>query len=540
MLCASEFDPLRRPLSDVESVQFLLADAGWKRRPLLGLLDRCGDEMDVAMLTEERRLAALRELDLLDTEREQEFDELVRLASQLCETPIALFSLVAEDRQWFKASHGLDTAETPRCDSFCSVAILTPTSMMIVADTLCDERFAKNALVLGSPNIRFYAGMPILAPHGEPVGTLCVIDLVPRTLTEEQQSALEVLSRQIRVRLEMRGHLKMLRRVLANNEAITASLRTSQNRFEAFMEHSPFISYMKDEDGRLLYYNRRYAERFGIDEQGWIGLLDEERHPPETAAKYRAHDLTVLSGSEAAIHDTTFQMNGKTLHWRSHKFPFRNAEGRLLLGGISVDMTAEQEQHEAIRHYQQELQEANQRLQQLSVTDPLTGLGNRRFFDERLSAELSTARRYLKPLSMLMIDIDNFKQRNDTFGHLDGDYVLRELGALMRRIARRSDIAVRYGGEEFAILLPNTSEISALEFASRLQEQLSYMPWDHQPVTASIGIASTEQGIFRGEYLVQSSDSALYAAKHAGKNCIRTYSSMHVHQLLVRDDISSQ
>ena len=129
---------------------------------------------------EEARLRALRELELLDTEPEAEFDELVRRAAAATDAPIAVITLVDEARQWFKARVNLEMESSDRDVSFCAHAILTPDDLTIVPDTLEDERFNDNLLVTEDPNIRFYAGAPIFTPDGHPVGTLCVIDAAPR------------------------------------------------------------------------------------------------------------------------------------------------------------------------------------------------------------------------------------------------------------------------------------------------------------------------------------------------------------------------
>jgi GAF domain-containing protein len=153
---------------------------------------------------EEARLEALRDLELLDTEPEAEFDELVRRAAEATGAPIAVITLVDEARQWFKARVNLELESTDRDLSFCAHAILAPDDITVVPDTRKDERFADNLLVTEDPTIRFYAGAPIFTPDGQPVGTLCVIDAVPRGLSDEQAQALRDLAAEVSQQIERR------------------------------------------------------------------------------------------------------------------------------------------------------------------------------------------------------------------------------------------------------------------------------------------------------------------------------------------------
>ena len=152
---------------------------------------------------ESDRIRALAEFMILDTESETVFDDLVAIAAAVCEVPISLISLVDPDRQWFKATVGLAVSETSRDDAFCAHPILGD-STMIVPDTLNDPRFDRNPLVIGDPNIRFYAGSPLITPEGYKLGSLCVIDRRPRELTADQVLILDRLARQVSALLQWR------------------------------------------------------------------------------------------------------------------------------------------------------------------------------------------------------------------------------------------------------------------------------------------------------------------------------------------------
>lgn len=161
---------------------------------------------------EEARQCSLDELQILDTLEEQAYDDLTLIAAQICDTPIALVSLIDHDRQWFKSHHGLDARETPRDVAFCAHAILGDQTF-VVEDSLNDVRFSDNPLVTGAPHVKFYAGAPLILRNNIRVGTLCVIDDHARPLSDTQKQALEALARQVVSQLELRLKLQALARL---------------------------------------------------------------------------------------------------------------------------------------------------------------------------------------------------------------------------------------------------------------------------------------------------------------------------------------
>ncbi len=155
---------------------------------------------------ERQRLMALKHYDILDTPPEQTFDDITTLAADICKTPISLIVLIDEDRQWFKSKVGVELEETPRELAFCNFTIIGR-DLMMVDDTIKDRRFDRNPLVVAGPRVRFYAGAPLITPDNRALGTLCVIDRVPRKLTLEQQRDLVALSRLVMTQIELRRTL---------------------------------------------------------------------------------------------------------------------------------------------------------------------------------------------------------------------------------------------------------------------------------------------------------------------------------------------
>ena len=197
---------------------------------------------------EQARLAALRRYRILDTEPEQRFDDLTLLASQICDTPISLITLIDSDRQWFKSRVGLDVEETSRGVAFCAHAIRQP-GIMQVSDAATDARFRDNPFVTGEPNIRFYAGAPLITPDGHALGTLCVIDVKPRRLNEGQLRALDALRRQVESQLELKRNIDELAAALGERDraeaaqaALVTELRASLENVEKLGALMPFCS----------------------------------------------------------------------------------------------------------------------------------------------------------------------------------------------------------------------------------------------------------------------------------------------------------
>ncbi|WP_292990156.1 DUF484 family protein [Nitrosomonas sp.] len=211
--------------------------------------------------------------------------------------------------------------------------------------------------------------------------------------------------------------------------------------------------------------------------------------------------------------------------------------GALILGDSTPERFTNQSATDFLQHLSAvisicvDMTISRDRLKHNSLNDALTGINNRRFFDQRLAEEISRCKRLQKPISCLFIDVDNFKQFNDTYGHAGGDMVLKQVAGIIRNELRLSDIVGRYGGEEFAILLPDTDHRTAVEIAERIRESIQKHRYKFDKhmlqVTVSIGIADFQKFADEnktldeiGNSLIAAADNALYKAKKAGRNCV--------------------
>ena len=196
---------------------------------------------------EPQRLAALHRYNILDTLPELEFDDLTRLASSICGTPVSALTLIDENRQWLKSKVGLDVEETPRDLAFCAHTILD-TRLTMVSDAQQDARFADNPLVMDAPNIRFYAGTPLITSDDYALGALCVVDVVPRTLTPEQQEALQALGRQAVRQIEMRLSVQRMAGLVEQRERAEQELQKAHDSLERkVQERTQALAFAKNE-----------------------------------------------------------------------------------------------------------------------------------------------------------------------------------------------------------------------------------------------------------------------------------------------------
>jgi PAS domain S-box-containing protein len=281
------------------------------------------------LANEEARLDALRDLEILDTAPEPEFDDLALIASQICGTPISLITLVDRDRQWFKSKIGIEAKETSRDVAFCSHAILQR-GLFVVSDVMDDPRFSANPLVTADPKIRFYAGAPIRTSDGHAVGTLCVLDRTPRKLTGEQENALRALARQVEAQLELR------RRLLQERKEAGEALHDKEVSVKVLVDQMPAVLWSVDRDLRFTSFMGAGLAGIGQESGQFIGqtLYDYFGISEPDFRPIAAHKKA-LSGSSVSYE---VQWKGRT--FAAHVEPLRHTDETIKgVIGSALDIT---------------------------------------------------------------------------------------------------------------------------------------------------------------------------------------------------------
>ncbi len=331
---------------------------------------------------EAARLAALHAYAILDTLPEKSFNDIAKLAAQICGVDKSMVSFLDETRKWHKAKHNIDPIEVPRGFAICSRTILS-SEPLVVPDTLQNPNTKTIGIVCNPPYLRFYAGVPLLTEDNLALGTLCVVDTKPHSISTQQVVALEQLAQQIMQLLEL--HLSIIK-------------------------------------------------------------LESDKV---------------------------------------------------------------------------ELKRLNKQLEHISETDELTSLRNRRSFNTISQSEVAHCHKTDEALSLILIDIDHFKQFNDIHGHAFGDKVLAQVGAVLNAETSDEHYCARYGGEEFIVLLPDTSLFEAIHLAEEYRKSISASKFHGQFIKVSIGVAQLQPDETY-DSLFKQADTALFQAKDEGRNCTRS------------------
>lgn len=307
----------------------------------------------------------------------------------------------------------------------------------------------------------------------------------------------------------------------------------SQLTIDAF----PAALIMVDQQGLIQLVNRETERLFGYSRDHMIGQAIEMLVPANSHTQHQRDRTSFFQNPGARSmgigrHLFAVRRDGIVFPVEIGLQPIQVNDEVYVLSMVT-DRTLEKQLEDRMVHLARELEEANARLAELAVTDSLTNLFNRRAFDEQLDRQIQLMGRIDRTLSLLMLDIDYFKQYNDRYGHPAGDEVLKIVASLLRQNARATDVVARYGGEEFVIIMPDTNETGALQMAERFQKAIRVYPWEQAGLTVSMGISTLLLGkeaarktVNYGMKLLVEADQALYLSKQKGRNQVTHFSEM--------------
>lgn len=491
-------------------------------------------------LDEDARRAALRAYDVLDTPPQAEFDELTQLARMICGAPIALISLLDDHRYWFKSHIGIDATEVPRGGGFC-VHALASRDMLVVEDARRDSRMCGSPLVTQPPHIRFYAGSPLITPEGVPIGTLCVLGMVPSTLDDFQRETLATLGRHVVQLFELRRRNATLQLTVVERQAAERELKAMKRYLERRVdERSRALAEANAELERRVHESEQAEERYrqvvelspaaififvgdtcefanhaALQMLGASSVADVIGRAFTTIVHPDCHE-SVLSRMDALdatwhslprVEEKFLRVDGSALDVEVAAAPFvhNGRPGRIV---VVHDITPLKRQQAALEY-------------QINH-DTLTRLASRSQLIARLDAAIAHAERSGGEVHVIFFDLDNFKVINDSLGHPVGDQVLREVAARMGQAMRREDTLARLGGDEFVLMVTDqSSESVARNILPRMQAAIARpMMVDAQEifVTASIGVSTFPHDGKDSQHLLKRADIAMYRAKETGRN----------------------
>jgi len=320
---------------------------------------------------------------------------------------------------------------------------------------------------------------------------------------------------------------------ITERKYIARELEKRQQDLEIILDSVPALIFYKDRENRMVHINKIFAEFMGLKKEKIEGKSCFELWPRDLAEHYWRDDKEVIESGKPKLGIVEPMGTTKGEIWvQTDKIPYRDEKGDIAgVIGFAIDITDRKRAEEKLVELNRELVRSNERLSQLALRDPHTGLFNHRYLQDVIEAEFYRAKRYAHPFSVMLLDVDYFKSINDVYGHIFGDLVLKQLARQLKRLVRQYDIVVRYGGEEFMIISPGIDRSGVLRLAQRLLDAINLYNFGDKTHTVkiklSIAVASyPEDKVVKGIDLVEITDQILNKVKDYGGNNV--YSSLDI------------
>lgn len=457
-------------------------------------------------MTDVPRLDAIRKLDLETITDHAQFTRITQLASTMLGCPIALLSVVEDDRQWFLGRTGIDLAQTRIEDSFCAVCVLGG-GPMLVGDARTDPRFTANSLVTAAPFVRSYLGVPIRGDDGMVLGALCAISDEAHAFTPDQIAPMAMLAEMAEQSIALHARTRALS--LAN-----AALQQSSQIFRQAERAVNVGSWRVDIASRRLSWSDQVYAITGLNPGHSVSV-------PDAVQMYHPDDRTKIA---TALQDTI--EHGKPFMYET---TIRRRDGemrRIRVVGERVDVDGKSDSVAGIILDCTEEHVRNAALKRSAERDRLTGLYNRASFDKRLAAAMQRVEE--EQVTIALLDLDGFKDVNDTLGHLVGDRVLETISGLLQTRIAKGVFLARWGGDEFALLFPSTMGLDDVTAVlNGLLSELAQVPplgTLHIRIGATCGVASMTTSA-SSEEIMRRADLALYRGKELGRGTVVCWDS---------------
>lgn len=464
-------------------------------------------------LHEDKRFYAVKELEILDSEKDSDFDDLVNLAAIIFDLPISTITIIDSDRLWFKASVGLLIKETPREMSFCEFAI-QQIEPFIISDAKKDPRFANNPLVNSKPNIVFYAGFPLRNSEGLAIGTFCIMGNKPKNLSAKQIKIFKFFANQAKKLLDLRLERNKYRDLIHEKDQVNSQLEEIKQRWQFAIEGSGDGVWDWDVQTNKTFFSHKWKEMLGYEDteitntyESWISLI----HKDDIPVLIQGLNDHLSKKTDELVLELRMFCKDNNYKWILSRgmvveFDYSGLPKRMV--GTHTDITARKQSEEMI------WKQAN--------FDLLTGLPNRRLFFDRLKEVIKKAKRKKRKFAVMFIDLDGFKEVNDRFGHKVGDNLLIQVVQRVGNCLRECDTFARLGGDEFIIILTAVEKIEAIEFvANKVLEVINkdfQLGSNKVNISASIGVSTYPESTTDSDTLISLADTAMYKAKAQGKN----------------------